>query len=76
MAIARKLRNHEVGGSTLMVIPAAIEKGSYSSIAGNRILLVDPRGELDPKELLEFMEDEVEYRFWEWLNKKKKEEST
>lgn len=57
-------RNH---ASSAMNIPAALEKGREATIAANRIMLVDPRGEIDESDLLQFLESEIEPRLWTWL---------
>ncbi len=56
-----------VHASRAMVIPAALAKGETATIAANRVMLVDPRGEIDESALLEFLEAEVEPRLWPWL---------
>ncbi len=71
MALKAKMKNRRVGTSTVMTIPVALEMGDHTSLAANRIMLADVRGILAPEELLEFLENEVEPRFWPWLEKKK-----
>jgi hypothetical protein len=39
-------------------------------MVGDRLLLVDPRGEIHEDDLLEFMERHVEPAFWAWLKQK------
>jgi len=53
-----------------MTYPGNVIVGEEASIAGNRLLLIDPRGEIDENELLEFMEKHVESAFWEWWKQK------
>jgi hypothetical protein len=57
--------------SRAVVLPANLEKGSFSTMACDRIILLDPRGQISEDLLLEFLEDEVEPRFWSWLAEKK-----
>jgi hypothetical protein len=57
--------------SKALVLPASIEKGNESTLAANRLLLVDPRGEITESDLLEFLETYIEPNFWPWLAKKK-----
>jgi len=57
--------------SRALVIPASMEKGDESTFAGNRLWLVDPRGEIPEADLLEFLEEHVEPEFWPWLKEKK-----
>ena len=59
--------------SRAIILPAAIEKGVTSTLAANRIMIVDPRGEISEEDLLEFLEQYVEPKFWPWLKKKQKE---
>jgi len=59
--------------SRALVIPAAIEKGETSTLAANRLMIVDPRGEISENDLLEFLEQHVEPNFWPWLKEKQKE---
>lgn len=56
--------------STALVIPASIEKGENSTLAVNRLMLVDPRGEISEQDLLEFLETCVEPNFWLWIKGK------
>jgi len=57
--------------SKVIVLPAALEKGKESTLAGNRLLLVDPRAEISADDLLEFLETVVEPQFWFWLQRKR-----
>lgn len=57
----------------VLILPAAIEKGKESTLAGNRLLLVDPRAEISEDDLLEFLETFIEPKFWPWYQKKRKE---
>jgi len=57
--------------SNVLVIPASIEKGAKSTLAANRLLLVDTRGEISESDLLNFLENCIEPRFWAWLENKK-----
>ena len=56
--------------SSVLVLPAAMEKGRESTLAANRLLLVDPRGEIGEADLLEFLEKYIEPSFWPWLREK------
>ena len=55
--------------SKALVLPASIEKGEHSTLAANRLILVDPRGEISESDLLEFLETHIEPNFWPWLKK-------
>lgn len=52
--------------SRALVLPAAIEKGNESTLAANRLILVDPRGQISE-------EDHIEPHFWFWYHKKREE---
>lgn len=56
--------------SSVLVLPASLEKGKESTLAANRLVLVDPRGEIDERDLLEFLETHVEPHFWSWIKNK------
>ena len=56
--------------STALVLPANIEKGSESTLAANRLMLLDPRGEISARDLLEFLEKYIEPNFWPWVREK------
>ena len=56
--------------STALVLPAKIEKGRESTLAADRLILVDPRAEISEDDLLEFMETFIEPNFWPWHLKK------
>lgn len=59
--------------STAVILPANIKKGPESTIAANRIMIVDPRGQISEDDLLEFLEKHIEPNFWPWLKEKQKE---
>jgi hypothetical protein len=59
-------RNYQLGGSRAVTYPGDIIVAEEATIAGNRLLLIDPRGEIDEKDLAEFMEKHVEPVFWKW----------
>lgn len=64
LKVRRKI--FRTGNSSVLSIPA-IEKGQFATVAANRIMLVDPRGEISEGKLLEFLENCVEPLFWKWL---------
>ena len=57
--------------SKVIVLPANLVTGKESTLAANRLLLVDPRAEISEDDLLEFFETVVEPQFWLWLLKKR-----
>jgi hypothetical protein len=59
--------------STVLVLPAKLEKGKESTLAANRLIIVDPRGEISEHDLLEFLETFVEPYFWSWYLKKRRD---
>ena len=58
--------------STALILPAYLKKGKESTLAANRLILVDPRGEIPEDDLLEFLEKYIEPEFWPWLKEKEK----
>lgn len=71
MGIKGKRSNIKYGRySRALILPAPLEKGEKSTLAGDRLLLVDPRGEISEEDLLEFLERFVEPRFWLWYQEK------
>ena len=54
--IARRQRVYKTGTSQVIAIPKPLVTGSEATLAGNRLLLVDPRGEISETVLLDFME--------------------
>ena len=69
--IKGRRRNYQLGGSKAVTYPSNVLVGEEASIAGNRLLLIDPRGEISEDDLLEFMEKHVEPVFWDWWQAKK-----
>src|SRR4030067_2822216 len=63
-------RNYQLGGSRALTYPSDITLGEEASVAGNRLLLIDPRGEINEDDLEEFLEKHVEPAFWKWWRSK------
>lgn len=63
-------RNYQLGGSKAVTYPGSVVVGEEATIAGDRLLLIDPRGEISEDELLEFMEKHVEPAFQTWWGQK------
>jgi len=60
-------KNVDVGKtSKAMILPALLEIKDESTMAGNRLVLSDPRGEIPERALLEFYEKYIEPNFWAW----------
>lgn len=66
----RRSNNPQGKYSTALILPAMIVKGKQSTLAANRLILVDPRGEISEDDLLEFLERYIEPQFWPWLKEK------
>jgi hypothetical protein len=61
-----------VGSSKAITIPSDVVKGEEASIALDRLMIVDLKGEISEDDLLDFLETHIEPVFWEWLRNKKK----
>lgn len=75
MGLKDRRLNYRQGGSTVLALPATLKLGRESTLAANRVMLVDPRGEIAEGDLLEFLESEIEPRLWPWLEKTKVQSS-
>ena len=58
--------------SKCIVIPSKLKAGEVATIAANRLMIIDPRGEIHENDLLEFLETHVEPNFWPWLKEKER----
>lgn len=56
--------------SKAVTIPSKIKTGETATIAGNRLIIMDPRGEIPESDLLEFLEAYIEPNFWNWIQTK------
>jgi hypothetical protein len=73
MGFAVRRKNRRIGRfSNFLNIPKPMEAGPESTIAANRLILADPRGEIPEHNLLEFMEQYVEPAFWKWWSERKR----
>jgi hypothetical protein len=61
--------------STALILPAKLAKGKQSTLAANRLILVDPRGQIPETDLLEFLERYIEPQLWPWLQEKNSDEA-
>ncbi|MCW4019674.1 MAG: hypothetical protein NWF14_00370 [Candidatus Bathyarchaeota archaeon] len=76
MGIATRRKVHKTGAYTSAItLPAALRIGKIATMACDRIIIVDPRGEIHEDDLLDFLEEEVEPRFWPWLKNLNKGEA-
>jgi len=57
--------------SNAITIPSKLKTGDTATLAANRLIILDPRGEIPEDDLLEFLERFVEPNFWPWIKKKK-----
>jgi hypothetical protein len=68
--IVREQQIYRKGTSKVIAIPSQLAMGERATIAANRLMLVDPRGEISKEELGWFLESEIEPKLWAWLAKK------
>jgi hypothetical protein len=65
----------ELGDSIAITIPFVLidkeRKPKEVTLAADRLMIVDPRGEINEDELLEFLEEHLEPEFWAWYKKRK-----
>ncbi len=52
-------KNITIGGSRGITYPHVIAIGKNSTLAGNRLLLIDPQGKVPPEVILRFHEQYV-----------------
>ena len=52
-----------------VTLPSKLKIGDVATLAADRIIIIDPRGEISEDELLEFLERFVEPALWSWLKK-------
>jgi len=57
--------------SHAVIIPSKLKVGTEATLAANRLIILDPRGEISEDDLLEFLETYIEPKFWPWFMKKK-----
>jgi len=71
MPSSTKRKIFKIGDSRAITIPAFLvdEDSDEATVAGNRLMITDPRGEISEGELLEFLES-IEPRFWKWREEK------
>ena len=62
--------------SRAIVLPAKLRKGSTSTLAANRLVLIDPRGEISEDDLLDFLETYIEPKFWSWFQRRKEQDAS
>lgn len=57
--------------SRAIILPANLCIGEKSTLAADRLIIIDPRGEICEDDLLEFLEKHVEPPFWTWFKQKR-----
>lgn len=73
--IRDKRKNLNIGGSKGITYPHVISTGENSTLAGNRLLLIDPQGKIPPEILLKFHVERIEPFIQELLRQTEKEAS-
>jgi hypothetical protein len=68
--ISGRRRNYKLGGSNAMTYPGDVVVGKEATIAGERLLIIDPQGEINENDLAEFMETHINPAFWKWYRQK------
>jgi len=68
--LARRSIHHSGKFSRVLTLPAKMKMGKEATLAATRLLLVDPRGEIEPEVLLLLLES-IESQIWHWINDKK-----
>ena len=68
--IKSRRRNYQLGGSKALTYPSDVVVGDEASVAGNRLLLIDPRGEIDENDIRENNGCWGEGPFWKWWRQK------
>lgn len=72
MGIAVRGKNRKIGvNSSYLVIPRPVKAGDESTIAVGRLLLADPRGEINENDLLELLEEHIEPLYHRWRDTKR-----
>lgn len=51
-------------GTNAVSLPITLKVGETCSMGINRLCLIDPRGEIDPSQLLDILEKYVEPHIW------------
>ncbi len=71
MGLTDRRRIHREGKfSRSVILPAGLRIGEYATLAADRLVLIDPRGEIPPDVLLDLMEKHLEPAIWELLASK------
>ena len=68
--IKGRRKNYQLGGSKAVTYPSDITIGDEATLAGNRLLLIDPQGQIHEDDLAEFIETHLEPDFANWWRQK------
>ena len=69
MGYRRRRKVWNVSGSRVIALPPHIEIGEQATLAADRLVLIDPRGEIHERELLRLLEG-LEPAVWKFLAKR------
>jgi hypothetical protein len=68
MGLTDRRKIHKEGKfSKSVILPAGLRTGEYATLAADRLVLIDPRGEIPPDVLLDLMEKHLEPIIWSGL---------
>jgi hypothetical protein len=74
MGLTDRRKIHKEGRfSKSVILPAGLRTGEYATLAADRLVLIDPRGEIPPDVLLDLMEKHLEPIIWSGLTNKDSE---
>lgn len=52
--------------SKAITLPSNLKVSERVTLVAGRIIVIDPTGEIPEDALLDFLEEEIEPRFWQW----------
>lgn len=74
MGLSDRRRVQKVGKfSRSITLPAKLKVAETVTMATGRLVVVDPLGEIDPEDLLEFMQTYIDPNLWVWIKEKTRE---
>ena len=54
----------KIGDSKGITLPALLTFGKTATLAANRIVVLDPRGEIPEDQLLKLLEEQIDPKLW------------
>lgn len=75
MGFIGKRKVWRTAGSRAIALPAGLAVGDECSLAANRLVLLDPRGEIPARDLLDLLEG-LEPQVWKLVTDRKKRDQT